>query len=333
MIKIELLKKFGLSDDEINLYGTDFLLKYLKYHHNTTYYVSTILFLGFEGEELNSLKKKAKRFGLEVKERIGELTFVCVNENFNDSKRINKAKEYDVFFITIAEFLEIFKEGEYLVNSNENIYSESIREEFRITKPLSNFDMIAKVKSFSFTSEFEYDVNLYEGTCNCPDYISSRRFGYQQGDLRRYCKHMILYYRDVFKPRELFGVKEYFVENCCSLKKDFKRINLTKVEKPIYLSYDLTGQECDIYFPYKNNVYEKFCYDFKGEYFDYEDKPHGYVKDLRIELNKIFRPEKEYYKKKKAREETKEIDANVNGCIYSFVFIVIVLFLIFSFSS
>lgn len=333
MIKIDLLKKFGLSDDEINLYGTDFLLKYLKYHHNTTYCFSTILFLGFEGEELNSLKKKAKCIGLEVKERIGELTFVCVNENFKDSKRINKAKEYDVFFITRAEFLEIFKEGEYLLNRNEYIYLESIREEFRITKPLSNFDIIAKVKSFSFTSDFEYDVNLFKGTCNCSDYINSRRFDYQQGDLRRYCKHLILYYRDVFKPRELFGVKECFVENCYALKKDFKRINLTKVEKPIYLSYDLTGQECDIYFPYKNNVYEKFCYDFKGEYFDYEDKPHGFVKDLRIELNKIFRPEKEYFKKKKAREETEEINANVNGCIYFFVFIVIVLFLMFSFSS
>ena len=328
--QIDLIKKLGLSDDEINLYGTDFLLQYLKYHHNTTYYVSTILFLGFEGEELNSLKSKAKGNGLEVKERIGELTFVCVNENFKDSKRINKAKEYDVFFINKNEFLEIFKEGEYLVNKNENVYIKSIREEFRIIKPLSNFDFTAKVKSFSFTSDFEYDVNLYKGTCNCSDYTNNRRFGYQQGDLRRYCKHMIWYYRDVFKPREFFGVKEYLIENCYSLKKDFRRIDLPKVEKPIYFSYDLNGQDCDIYFPYKNNVYEKYCYDFKNEYFDFDEKPNGYVRDLRLELNKIFRPEKEFYKKKKTRAEKKEIDANVNGCIYFFVFIVIVLFLIFS---
>lgn len=328
--QIDLIKKIGLSDDEINLYGTDFLLQYLKYHHNTTYYVSTILFLGFEGEELNSLKSKAKGNGLEVKERIGELTFVCVNENFKDSKRINKAKEYDVFFINKKEFLEIFKEGEYLVNKNENIYINSIREEFRITRPLSNFDFTAKVKSFSFTSDFKYDVNLFKGTCNCSDYTNNRRFGYQQGDLRRYCKHMIWYYRDVFKPRELFGVKEYLIENCYSIKKDFRSINLPKVEKPIYLSYDLNGQDCDIYFPYRNNVYEKYCYDFKNEYFDFDEKPNGYVRDLRLELNKIFRPEKEFYKKKKSRRETKEIDANVNGCVYFFVFIVIVLILIFS---
>jgi hypothetical protein len=331
IIQINLLKKFGISDDEINLYGTDFLLQYLKYHHITNMYgESTILFLGFEDEELNSLKRKAKLNGLEVKERIGGLTFVCVSENFRDTKRISKAKDYEVTFLNKNEFLEIFKEGEYLINKNENIYLKSVREEFRITKPLSNFDYTAKVGSFSFSSDFEYDVNLYKGTCNCDDFRNSKRFGFQQGDLRRYCKHMIFYYRDVFKPKEFFDIKKFILENCYALKKDFKRINLPKVEKPIYLSYDLNKQDCDIYFPYKNNVYEKYCYDFKNEYFDFDEKPNGYVRDLRIELNKIFRPEKEFYKKKKSREETKGIDANVNGCIYFFVFIVIILVLIFS---
>ena len=201
IIQIDLLKKFGLSDDEINLYGTVFLLQYLKYHHINKYGESTILFLGFDDEELNSLKRKAKRNGLEVKERIGELTFVCVSENFRDTKRIGKAKEYGVTFLNKNEFLEIFKEGQYLINKDENIYLKSVREEFRITKPLSNFDYTAKVGSFSLSSDFEYDVNLYKGTCNCGDYRNSQRFGFQQGDLRRYCKHLISYYRKIFKPR------------------------------------------------------------------------------------------------------------------------------------
>jgi hypothetical protein len=332
MIKIELLNKFGLSDDEINLYGTDFLLQYLKYHHITKYGESTILFLGFDGEELNSLKRNAKLNGLEEKERLGGLTFVCVSEKFRDTKRISKAKEFEVTFLNKNEFLEIFKEGEYLINENENIYLKLVREEFRITKPLSNFDYTAKVGSFSFTSDFEYDVNLYKGTCNCEDYRKNKHSQFQNGDLRRYCKHLISAYRDYFKPREQNEFKKFIIDGCYALKNNFKIIRLAKVEKPIYLSYDFE-QECDIYFTYKNNVYEKFRYYFKTEYFDYDDKPHGYVKDLRIELNKIFKPEKEYYKKKKAREETKEIDANVYGCIYSFVFIGIVLFLIFSFSS
>jgi hypothetical protein len=330
IIQINLLKKFGLSDDEINLYGTDFLLQYLKYHHKTKYGKSTILFLGFEDEELNLLKRKAKLNGLEVKERIGKLTFVCVSENYSDTKKKEKAKEYEVTFLNKNEFLEIFKEGEYLINKNENIYLKSVREEFRITKPLSNFDYTAKVSSFSFSSDFEYDINIYKGTCNCEDYSKNKHSQFQNGDLRRYCKHLISAYGDYFKPRERDEFKKFILDGCYALKNDFREIRLPKVEKPIYLSYDLNGQECDIYFPFKNNVYEKFCYDFKGEYFDYEDKPHGYVKDLRIELNKIFRPEKEYYKKKQIRKEMKQFDANVDGCIYFFVFIVIVLILIFS---
>lgn len=329
-VQIDLIKRFGLSDNEINLYGTDFLLQYLKYHHITKYGESTILFLGFEGEELNSLTSNAKRNGLEVKERIGGLTFVCVSENFRDTKRISKAKEYEVTFLNKNEFLAIFKEGEYLLNKNENIYLKSVREEFRITMPLSNFDYTAKVGSFSFSSDFEYDVNLFKGTCNCDDFRNCKRSEFQQGDLRRYCKHMILYYRDLFKPRELFDIKKFIIESCYVLKNNFRIITLSKVEKPVYLSYDLNGQDCDIYFPYKNNVYEKYCYDFKNEYFDFDEKPNGYVRDLRIELNKIFRPEKEFYKKKEAREEIKEVDANVNGCIYFFVFIVIILVFIFS---
>lgn len=330
VIQIDLLKKFGLSDEEINLYGTDFLLQYLKYHHLSEYNESTILFLGFEGEELNSLKRNAKRNGLEVKERIGCLTFVCVNENFRDAKRINKAKEYGAAFLNKNEFFEIFKEGEYLINKNENIYLKSVTEEFRVTKPLSNFDYIAKVESFSLDSDLKFDVNLYKGTCNCDDFRNRRRYEFQQGDLRRYCKHMLLYYRDVFKPREVFDIKKFIIECCYALKNNFRRINLEKVEKPIYLSYDLDGQECDIYFPYKNNVYEKYCYDFKNEYFDFNDKPNGYVRILRIELNKIFGPEKEYYKKKEAREEMKQLDANMDGCFYFIVFIVIILVWIFS---
>lgn len=327
---MNLLKKCGISDDEINLYGIDFLLQYLQFHHKDKF---EVFFFGFVNEELKELRVKAVLNGLKTVGTISDLTLVCLNVDFLETKIIDEENNKGLGILYKDDFFEIFKRGEYLINNNENIYPKSVREEFRITKPLSNFDYSIKVESFSLSSDFEFDVNLYKGSCNCKDFINNKHSQYTNGDLRRYCKHLIRAYKSYFLPSITDEFKKFILENCYALKKDFKRINLTKVEKPIYLSYDLTGQECDIYFPYKNNVYEKFSYDFKGEYFDYEDKPHGYVKDLRIELNKIFRPEKEYYKKKKAREETKEIDANVNGCIYSFVFIVIVLFLIFSFSS
>ncbi len=326
--KIEFIKKIGFSEDEINLYGIDFLLQYLKYHHVKGL---TIAFLGFDDEDLMSMKVKAIDYGLGVRVSSLGVTFVCVNIGFKGIRKLNNAIEKGALVLSKIEFSEIFRRRDYQINKNENIYLKNIREEFRITKPLSNFDYVAKVGSFSFNSESKFDVNLYRGTCNCSDFRISKRYEFQQGDLRRYCKHLILYYNDYFNPRELSDIKKFLIQDCRAIRKNFRNITLLKVEKPIYLNYNLDDDEgCDIYFPYKNNEYEKFCYNFKDEWFSYEDKPIGYVKDLRIELNKIFRPEKEFYKKKKSREETKEIDANVNGCIYFFVFIVIVLILIFS---
>lgn len=223
------------------------------------------------------------------------------------------------------------KNSDYLINKNENIYLKNVREEFRITKPLCNFDYVGKVESFSLSSELVFDVNLYRGTCSCSDFINNKRYEFQLGDLRRFCKHLIYRYNNYFKPRELSEIQKYLLEDCRAIRTNFKKITLPKVEKPIYLNYNLDDDEgCDIYFPYKNNVYERFCYNYKDEWFSYEDKPIGYVKDLRIELNKIFRPEKEFNKKRKLNREIKQADANIEGCIWAFVVVVIILILVFS---
>jgi hypothetical protein len=50
IVKNELIKKFGLSDDEINLYGIDFLLQYLKFHKNRKL---SVFLLGFRKKNLN----------------------------------------------------------------------------------------------------------------------------------------------------------------------------------------------------------------------------------------------------------------------------------------
>jgi hypothetical protein len=61
MIKIDLLKKIGLSDDEINLYGTDFLIQYIKYHKQKKI---SIFFSGFDKDELVKVRNIASSYNL-----------------------------------------------------------------------------------------------------------------------------------------------------------------------------------------------------------------------------------------------------------------------------
>lgn len=330
-LQIELIKKLGLSDEEINLYGVDFLLQYLKYHNTK---VSTVFFLGFADHELTFFKARAHANGLVIKTKGFDVTIVCVNELYGDFRKLAKLKDEGVVVLNENEFSEIFKKRDYSINKNENIYITSIRDELRITKPLSNFDYVSKVKSFSSNSNSVFEINLYKGTCSCPDFRQNKRQEFQKGDLRRYCKHLIRNYYDCFNPKELFGIKRFLIQDARAIGRNFREITLPKVEKPIYLSYNLDDDEgCDVYFPNKNNIYERFSYNYKDEWFVYEDKPHGHVKDLRIELNKIFRPEKEFNKKQQLRKKEKqvnaEIDAKVDGCIWVIAIVIIIILMIF----
>ena len=62
--KIEIIKKLGITEEEINQYGDVFLINYLKFHHKKYYGESSILFLGFTEEEIERLKKIATLFNL-----------------------------------------------------------------------------------------------------------------------------------------------------------------------------------------------------------------------------------------------------------------------------
>lgn len=327
-VQIDFLKKIGFSDDEINLYGIDFLLQYFRFHRRKDQQI-TVFFSGFKNEEFKLVKDIAIKNDLTVEFKFSEkINILCVKESFNGDLR--KLQEQDFFIVLLEEvFLEIFKEREIIINRNENIYLYSIYEEFRIIKPLSNFNCIHKVDSYSDETSKFYNVNLYFGTCSCKDYSLSNRGNFQSGDLRRYCKHLKDLYRISFPQNGNEGIKKYFFDNRFNLKKNLRKISLPIVDKPLYLSYNLDDGGCEIYFPTKNNSFEIYHYDYEAEYFSYDDKPYGYVKDLRIELNKIFRKEKESFKKRQMHREMKESDANVKGCIYFFCFIVIIICFIF----
>jgi hypothetical protein len=337
MIKIDLLKKIGLSDDEINLYGTDFLIQYIKYHKQKKI---SIFFSGFDKDELVKVRNIASSYNLIILSNFSNSTDIfCVKDGSNDGVKTVEVQN-DAILLSESKFLEIFKnEDEYLIKRNTDIYLYSIKEEFRIVKPLSNFDFIRKIESYSFDGYFEennkrldYDVNLYKGTCTCKDYILSNRGQFVNGDLRRYCKHLKDLYKTSFVPRELKGINKYFIQEKFYLKQNISKIKIQGIDEYIYLAYNNNEGNCDFYFPTKNDSFEKYGYDYETKYF--YDKPHGYATILRKELDDYFRTKRKFYierqyskqKKDSIKREEQNID-NVVGCI---VFIIIALSILFS---
>lgn len=322
--KIELIKKLGLSEEEINQFGDDFLINYLKFHHKKHYGTSSILFLGFNEEEIEKLKIIAIQSYLNVHTRISpNLNFVCAKYDFTDEKRIKKAKETGAIILSKSEFLEIFNENGYKIHENELICPSSVEEGFRIVKPLSNFNKNVVVESFSFLNENTYLTNLFLQTCNCTEFSIGSKSNYEKGDLRRFCKHLISEYRDSFTPEKLTELKGFLIENRYSLKANFKKIYLEKISLPIYLSYQNNNDWCDIYFPIKGS-FSKYSYNYKEERFSYDDKPYGHVITLRAELTKIFGSKKETKKiNKKTIHNQNDGCASVliMGLIMIFVFI------------
>jgi hypothetical protein len=320
--KLELIHKFNIVEEEVNQFDSAFLIDYLKYHHKKHYGESSILFLGFNEEEVEKLKLHASKYNLKINVRISTtLSFVCVNNDFEDKKRIFKAKELGAVILNKNEFFELFKDSEYRIFENDLIYLSTIPENFRIVKPLSNFNEDVVVQSFSFESESSYLTNLFLQTCTCKEFSSNNKINYEKGDLRRFCKHLISEYKYSFTPIEISEFKRFLIENQYSLKRNFKEINLEKISLPIYLSYENNNDWCDIYFPVKDS-FSKYSYNHMEERFSYDDKPHGHVVTLRAELNKLFGSKKPVIVKKINK---KTVQNQNDGC--ASVFIIGILFI------
>lgn len=279
----------GISDFEIDQFEKDFLLKYLKFHHPRKTGHSSILFLGFNEEELNLIKKDFLPTSLEIKVRVSQnLTFLCVKSNFKNEKRISIAKKNGTFIINENEFYVLFNKDTYDIELNSEIYPQSITKNLRIVKPLSNFNETIQIESFSFDSDRTYSLNLYNQTCTCNEFVSGEKEKFEKGDLRRLCRHLIFKYKRSFSPKKLTPFKRFLFDNQYSLKEKVKQTTFFGVDLPVYFSYDNRSDWCDIFFP-TNNIYKRYSFNIREERFSYNDKPYGYVKQLRQELEKHFR--------------------------------------------
>ena len=142
---------------------------YLKFHQKNKGVNIRIIFIGFNEDEFKELEIISKQNKIEIVTKL-TLTFdiICINDDF-DYESINKDIIDSSIIINKIEFLEIFKFGDYRVNDNINIYPQLVYEEYRITRPLSNFNYFKQVQSYSGNADEFYDINLYNGTCTCKD--------------------------------------------------------------------------------------------------------------------------------------------------------------------
>lgn len=326
----------GISDSEIDQFEKDFLLKYLKFHHPRKTELSSILFLGFSEEELNLIKKDFLPTSIEIKARISQnLTFLCAKSNFKNQKRISNAKKNGTLIINEKEFFDFFNKDIYDIELNSDIYPQSIPENIRIIKPLSNFNKTIQIESFYFDSDKTYSLNLYNQTCTCNEFVSGKKEKFEKGDLRRLCRHLISEYKRSFSPKKLTPFKRFLIDNQYSLKEKVEQISFFDLDLPVYFSYDNRSHWCDIFFPI-NNFYKRYGFNIREERFSYNDKPYGHVKQLRQELEKHFRKPKIVENRILNKRDNqfveynstnKNIDQNA-GCL-AFIIIITIVLIIF----
>ena len=279
---------FGLKQNEIDNLKIEDAIQYIRFFHRKEWGISTILFTGFSDEEINALSDRAEICKLVVKNRLcNNLSFICVSENATP-KRIEKAKGYSAIILTKNEFELIFDESEYNLLDSELLYEQSVSKEFRISKPLSNFDQDIEVESFSFDSENVYSVNLYQMTCTCKDFEKRQRHQYLKGDIRRLCKHLIDIYKNSFGLFGLSDLNKYIIENGYPVNKHFSYFNIEKIPLPVVVNYESKNDDWwNIFMGNEKGAYHRYGYSPSEKRFSHDNKPEGFVLELRKKLNEL----------------------------------------------
>lgn len=279
------LTEFGLNKDEIDILKTEEVISYIRFFHEKNYGCSSILFIGFQEDEITILTRKAKALNFNISQKIFEnLTFVCAAEN-SDKKRVQKAKEYGIKILTKDDFETFFGSNNYTETST--FFNHSIQREFRIGKPLSNFKKDIEVESFSFDSENTYIVNLYNATCTCKDFEKKKRTEYFKGDIRRFCKHLMSEYKNRVG---IFGLCEFtkaVVESGYPIHKNCREISIEKLTLPIILNFEHTEDWWNIFVPNEKGSYTRYGYSQSESRFSYDKKPTGIVAELKSKLKQI----------------------------------------------
>ncbi|WP_127844980.1 hypothetical protein [Psychroflexus aestuariivivens] len=298
MDKEELLEKFNINKNDVENFDLNFLATYLKFHHKKDYGKSTILFWGFDKEEVQKLNEIAINSALDVKKRYSEnITFICINNDFDDNTKLEKANKGNSIVLNFSEFEFIFKNRDYNLLENSDFFPKKEISEIRIPIPLSNFDYEIETDSYSFESDKTYKFNLYKEQCECKEFKENS--DYEKGDLRRLCKHLLNEYKNSFKPINLNYFTLFLISSDISLKRYLEYFSVGELEFPVYVSYSNLYNWVNIFFPNENGKYTVYGYNKLEKRFSYNDKPIGYVPELRSKLNQIFEPKRNKINKTK----------------------------------
>ncbi|MEX1191878.1 MAG: hypothetical protein WEA99_07865 [Brumimicrobium sp.] len=307
------LIELGLTDSEIEELGLDQAITYFRFHHKKNYGVSSVLFSEMESDKLSEFHRLATKSGLKINSRISSaLTFFCYENE--KQERLNKAKEYGTVTITPEAFKKIFSIQEYSLQGCDLIFDPSINKEFRVAKPLSNFDHEVEVNSFSLSSDRVYSVNLFKQTCTCDEFINSTRSDYKAGDIRRFCKHLMDDYEKSFGLTGLTIIQKGLIQNKYSVKTHLDKITISSLELPVYINRDEVEDWWNIYAAIDGKTYSKYGFDPIEERFAYNDKPHGHVKTLREELQKYKQQFSKQPKEKVSQKNKSQKKVDNTGC-------------------
>lgn len=340
------LLEYGLKQKEIDDLEFEDAIQYLRFYHGKDHGISKILFLGFSEDETNWLSDKAKECNLTVYfQNRNNLNFICASESA-DKKKIEIAKANGVKFLSKNDFEIIFGKSEYHLHNNELLYEQAVLEDLRIAKPLSNFNKNVEINSFT-SSEATYTVNLFETTCTCIDFKKKHRNDYLKGDIRRLCKHLMFEYKNSFGLQGLSEFNKFIIENRYSFKKYFRKFSLEKLPlKPLQtvVNFDIEDDWWIIYTKSEKGVFNRYTFFPLENNFSYDDKPHGYVTALRVQLDSIKSQltkdygktfESEYQKLKREsfqlKKQNKKVEKLDEGCVYAIIVIIGVVFIIFVF--
>lgn len=282
-----LLTQLGVTEEEINILSYESSIEYLKFHHGKIYGASSILFLGFDENETKELSKKAERSYLRVSKKVSpNLRFICTTDKV-DLKRIEKAREFGAKEISRNLFDLICAKNNYNLLNDSLFFDSSIPKNVQIAKPLSNFNIDVEVDSLSLTDDKKYTVNIHQQICSCRDFKDKNRERYKIGDLRRLCKHLIHEYRESFGIIGLPDFNKFIIKTGYPLYEKFEYLTLENISQPVIVNFNPAEDWCNIYIQDEKGVFTKYGYSSSEERFSYDEKPHGFVKELREKLKSL----------------------------------------------
>lgn len=335
-ITLGLAKKFGLNDQAVVGLSPEEILSYICFYTPKYHNKLSVLFVGFLQSDIEELNKTASKYDLTIYKRLTpNVKIVCVSDTVH-STIISSAKTNGSIVVTRTEFNSIFKERTdgYDLFKSRVLFDDSIPENFRIPKPLSNFHESTDIKSFSFESDKTYSVNLLQMTCTCPDFVKKRQ-DFKIGDIRRMCKHLMLDYGNRFGLAGLSDFNSYVVLNCLPIKGTFFDVSIETTNQKAFVNYWDIDDWWDVFL--KNKKGEWTCYKYVPHEndFAYGDKPMGVVVILKKKLHSFYQWNRKRDKSRGRQESqrgvgttTRDMRNRQDGCATVLLLIFLIFFLV-----